>query len=313
MTDTDERLLTAAKLAEQARGEMDSSLNLHTHAGAVSDRGHRSVLSFLDDLPEWHDSDLAREVVPTVLTEEATTAVEDGDAERLANIVGVTEADLTGSSLRLPLQLDAHLTNNDATAFVAGVGNPNTGKTNLVALLAELRSASVDDLLVISNSRSWNRTDIVATSARDLTIACLEHRERPKFVFVDEGSTHFDARTNSREVATQFTPLAKRFAKIGVDVFATVGHTGKDLHPEVKRLVTLAFFKHSKKDVDFYKEWPADADMPTGRLFGGTVEELEPALDEPNPDDAAPWEWNLDPDLWSENLDWDGLLDQFRV
>jgi len=129
-------------------------------------------------------------------------------------------------------------------------------------------------------------------------------------VFVDEGSTHFDARTNSREVATQFTPLAKRFAKIGVDVFATVGHTGKDLHPEVKRLVTLAFFKHSKKDVDFYEEWPADADMPTERLFGGTVEELEPALDEPNPDDAAPWEWDLDADLWSENLDWDGLLDR---
>jgi hypothetical protein len=49
--------------------------------------------------------------------------------------------------------------------------------------------------------RSWSLTDRVVTSAHDLAVALLEERDRPKFVMVDEASTHFDARTNRREAA----------------------------------------------------------------------------------------------------------------
>ena len=309
---TDDRLLNAAKLAEQARGDLDGDDRLLPHTGAISDSVDRRALTFLEGVPDWAGSGLQRDVESALLTEEATTALLEGHAEQVSNITGVTEQELDGSTLRLALQLDEAMTNNEATAFIGGAGNPNTGKTNLVALLSELRRETTDDLLVISNSRSWDGTDVVVTSAYDLAVACLEHRDRPKFVFIDEGSTHFDARTNSREVAVQFTPLAKRFAKIGVDVFATVGHTGKDLHPEVKRLLTLAFFKYSKKEADFFGRWPADADMPTDQLFGGTVGELEPALSEPDPDDAAPWAWNLPEELFAKDLGWEELLQELR-
>jgi hypothetical protein len=181
-----------------------------------------------------------------------------------------------------------------------------------MSLLAELRSATVDDLLIISNSRTWPLTDKVVTSAHDLAVTCIKYRDRPKFVFIDEGSTHFDARTNSYEVAAQFSPLAKRMAKVNVDVFGTVFHTGKDCHPELKRLFTTAYFKHSKKEVDFFGNWPADSDKPTDQLFGGSLENLEPATAEPDPNDAAPWDWNLEPDLFALDLDWPDLLDELR-
>jgi hypothetical protein len=42
------------------------------------------------------------------------------------------------------------------------------------------------------------------------------------------------------------------------------------------------------EEVDYVENWPADSDAPTDRLFGGMVDELEPALEEPDPDDAAP-------------------------
>jgi len=310
--------LNASKLYEQAFGRLDTNRELHSHAGLPIDESHASNLSFVESClrDAGADHDLPRRLDDTELgqlldghfrTEAARQAVVNQHATALSYLVGVTEQDLDASALRLPLQLDEAMTNNDATAFVGGAGNPNTGKTNLVALLAELRSATVDDLLVISNSRSWPRTDIVVTSAYDLAVTLIEYRHRPKFVFIDEGSTHFDARTNRREVAVQFTPLAKRFAKLNVDVFGTVGHTGKDLHPELKRLLTLAFFKHSKKEVEFFENWPADADAPTDRLFGGMVEELEPALEEPDPDDAAPWAWDLEPDLFARDVGWDDL------
>jgi len=314
MPDLDEDLYTAAKLYEQVAGDLDGDRRLLDHAGLpVDDATHRH-LSFLESAleEEWSASRLASVAESTIVSGAASRAVSEGDATALSYLVGVTENELDGSSLRLPLQLNAAMDNNDATAFLGGAGNPNTGKTNFVALLVELRRATVDNLLVISNARTWPGTDELVTSAHDLAVTCLEYRDRPKFVFIDEGSTHFDARTHSREVAVQFTPLAKRFAKIGVDVFATVGHTGKDLHPEVKRLLTLAFFKTAKKSVDLYGNWPADADMPTERLFGGTVENLEAALDEPDPDDAAPWAWNLEAELFARDLDWPELLDRLR-
>ncbi|WP_256412385.1 hypothetical protein [Halorubrum rubrum] len=313
MTDVDEAMLTAAKLAEQLSGNIDTDRDLASGAG-VLDPDDIPASVFLDDLEPDIDggSELLSLVDRTQQSRQASRAIHSGNSQLLSHLVGITEQDLDASALRLPLRLDDLMTNNDATAFIGGAGNPNTGKTNLMALLAELRSATVDDLLVISNSRTWARTDLVVTSAHDLAVACIEHRDRPKFVFIDEGSTHFDARTKSYEVAAQFSPLAKRMAKVNVDVFGTVFHTGKDCHPELKRLFTTAYFKHSKKEVDFFADWPADADKPTDQLFGGTVENLEPAAVEPDPNDAAPWDWNLEPDLFSKDIEWEGLLDLLK-
>jgi len=313
MTDVDEGMLTAAKLAEQLSGNLDTDRDLASGAGALAPDDVASSV-FLDDIePDVEGKpELLSLVDRTQQSRQASEAIRSGNSMLLSHLVGITEQDLDASSLRLPLRLDEVMTNNDATAFIGGAGNPNTGKTNLMALLAELRSATVDDLLVISNSRTWDRTDIVVTSAHDLAVTCIEHRDRPKFVFIDEGSTHFDARTNSYEVAAQFSPLAKRMAKVNVDVFGTVFHTGKDCHPELKRLFTTAYFKHSKKEVDFFGNWPADADKPTDQLFGGTVENLEPANAEPDPNDAAPWDWNLEPNLFALDLDWPELLDELR-
>ena len=313
MGDSDEGMLTAAKLAEQLAGNIDTDRNLASGAGALApDDVATSV--FLEDIePDvTGHSELLSLVDRTLQSRQASEAIRSGNSLLLSHLVGITEQDLDASALRLPLRLDDMMTNNDATAFIGGAGNPNTGKTNLMALLAELRSATVDDLLVISNSRTWPLTDVVVTSAHDLAVTCIKHRDRPKFVFIDEGSTHFDARTNSYEVAAQFSPLAKRMAKVNVDVFGTVFHTGKDCHPELKRLFTTAYFKHSKKEVDFFENWPADSDKPTDQLFGGSVENLEPATAEPDPDDAAPWDWNLEPDLFALDLDWPDLLDELR-
>ena len=313
MGDSDEGMLTAAKLAEQLAGNIDTDRNLASGAGALAPDDVASSV-FLDDIePDvTGQSELLSLVDRTQQSRQASEAIRSGNSLLLSHLVGITEQDLDASALRLPLRLDDMMTNNDATAFIGGAGNPNTGKTNLMALLAELRSATVDDLLVISNSRTWPLTDVVVTSAHDLAVTCIKHRDRPKFVFIDEGSTHFDARTNSYEVAAQFSPLAKRMAKVNVDVFGTVFHTGKDCHPELKRLFTTAYFKHSKKEVDFFENWPADSDKPTDQLFGGSVENLEPATAEPDPDDAAPWDWNLEPDLFALDLDWPDLLDELR-
>lgn len=310
MTDLDERLLTAAKLREQASGNLDGDVDLHDHAGLLDDADDASVLSFLE-AADVDLGDLGDELRPTLQTREATEAVLNDEDTRLSNFVGVTEQDLSASQLSLLQRLQARMDNHGAPAFVTGAGNPNTGKTNSAVLLAELRRHHVDDLLVLSNLRSWSATDVVVTSAHDLALALLEHRECPKFVLLDECSTHMDARTNRREVAEQYTPVAKRYAKLNVDVEAAITHTGKDLHPERKALTTTAFYKSAPERAEFFDSWPRDADAPTDRLFGGEVDDLERSTGY-DADDAAPWNWNLRADLFGTDRDWPGLLDELR-
>lgn len=311
MTDSDERMLTAAKLAEQVRGGLESDVDLHAHAGLVDDPDHRTALSFLEGVDVWSRSSLRREALPTLLTEEATQAVLSGRHGQLSNFVGLTEAELTASEVRLLSQLSDALDNNGAPAFVSAAGNPETGKTNTMWLLVELRSHLLDDYLVVSNA-AGSLTDRRVTSMHDLVCTLIEERDRPKAVVLDEGSTHFDARTYSREVAQQFTPAAKRFAKLGVDLCGVICHTGKDLHPEAKRLTTLAFWKDSKTQAEFFGNWPADADTPIDPLFSGPVGDVEPTSVEYDPDDSAPWSWDLEPGLFESDHDWPGYLDLLR-
>jgi hypothetical protein len=313
MTEYDEELMTAAKLHEQVRGDLDGDDRLLSHTGLISDSKHRESLSFVETtFPEFGTTDLGNEVMATLSTAEATEALHSGADRRLSHIVGLTEQDVDGSTVRLVQNLQNSLENAGAPAFVTGAGNPNTGKTNTIALLAELRCVELSDLLVVSNVRTLSLTDVVVTSAHDLATTLIERRDRPKFVIVDEASTHFDARTYRREVATQWTPLAKRFAKIGVDACGLITHTGKDLHPEAKRLSTLSFFKIEKDVVEFFGRWPADADHPVDPLFGGPVENLESTGAEYDPDDAAPWNWNLEPELFTLDLGWSSLLDELH-
>jgi len=311
MTDVDEQVFTAAKLAEQVRGDLDTTLDLHRHAGVVADTDHAAALSFLEGVDGWSRSSLRSEVEPTLNTAEATRAVMDGRREQLATIVGLTEAELTASQMRLLSQLSAELDNHGAPAFVSVGGNPETGKTNAGWLLIELRKQLVDDLLVFSNA-AGSLTDIRVTSMHELTELLIEHRERPKAVLLDECSTHMDARTHSREVATQWTPVAKRMAKLGVDVQLNVVHSGKDYHPEGKRLTTLGVWKSEKTVAEFFSNWSADADRPSNPIFSGPVGELELTSVEYDPDDTAPWSWDLEQGLFEADRDWKGYLDQLR-
>lgn len=313
MTDVDEQLLTAAKLREQVRGGLDGDDRLLDHTGLVDTDEHRQVLSFCDDaVANWSDSSLSESVVSTLMTDSVTRAVVENNPSLLAFAVGVTEQDMEASQLSILARLNSEITNNDAPAFVTLAGNPNTGKTNTASLLVELRREFVEDLLVISNVRTWDLTDVVVTSAHDLAVSLLEYRDRPKAILLDEASTAFDARTHRHEVATQYTPLAKRYAKIGVDLEVAICHTGKDLHPERKRLTSLAAFKTDQKTAELYERWPADSESPADRLFTGDLEGIEPTSVDYEPDDAAPWSWDLDPDLFTLDVEWSELLEELR-
>lgn len=310
MTDTDENLLTAAKLREQVSGELEGDERLLDHAGLLDER-NLDTLTFLEEsLEDWNGSDLSHVVGKTWVNRAATAAIRNGDFALASYLVGVTETSWSGSSIEVSITLVEELRNNGAPAFVVGSGNPETGKTNTMFKLISLYDRVVDDLLVLSNSRTWDRCDIPITGMHELMVECLRQRDRRKVIVIDESSTHFDARTHRHEVASQWTPAAKRFAKIGVDVCGQICHTGMDFHPEAKRLCTLAYEKIDKKTVEWFSNWPGSTDYPSDSIFSGAVQDLEPYWGFYDSDEAAPWSWNLETDLFQLDLTWSGLLEK---
>ena len=320
MTEVDEKLLTLAKLREVVQGNIEADHRLYPHTGTVFDDADRSVMSFCESLNlgdgSFADTSLGQTITSKFETDAGTRAVLEELPGVASHLVGVTEQDLDASSMSLVVSLLDQLHNNGAPSWVSVAGDPKTGKTNTAFKLIELADRAgglvedvPEDLLVVTNAASWSRADHVVTSMHDLMVTLIEHRDRPKVVVIDEGSTHFDARTNNYEIASQWTPSAKRFGKIGVWSTIVIAHTGKDLHPEAKRLTTLALWKTAKDTAEFYDNWPADSDQPADQLFAGEVNPVEAAASDYDPDDAAPWNWNLRAELFSNNTDWSGLLD----
>jgi hypothetical protein len=176
-------------------------------------------------------------------------------------------------------------------------GLPETGKTNTSFLIARLWQHDNPDGLLVTNVRSLKIADAHVTGMLEL----VEYLTRPDVVdvpvllIVDEGSTHFDARRNRREVEMQWSPLAKRFAKLSVDSIV-IGHTLTDLHPEALRLGTLFLFKGEKTSAELYGTLD-----PSDRIFSDPVAMIEPVEEFParwyDPDDWSPWSWDLDPGL----------------
>jgi hypothetical protein len=322
MTDSDEGLLTVAKLREVIRGDLDGGDRLHDHAGVVPDDQDRAALSFVEsaiadtdavEANSFARTQLGSELAAKYETDAATRAVANGNGSLAAHLVGITEQDLNASSLTVTAELMQLLDSDGTLTTVLAAGRPNTGKSNTMFLLLGDMARIVfdDDLLVISNADSWDGSDLTVTSMHDLMLSLVEYRERPKTFVLDEASRHMDARTNSYEVASQWSPAIKSFSKLGVEACGAIGHTGKDVDPEAKRLTNLAFWKDAPEEATFYERWPAESDRPDGELFPGELSEIEPTLTSYDPDDVAPWSWDLDPDVWDYEFDtWSGFRDR---
>ncbi|TKX48010.1 hypothetical protein EXE49_16855, partial [Halorubrum sp. ASP121] len=116
MGNSDEGMLTAAKLAEQLAGNIDTERDLASGAGAL-DPDDVSASVCLDDLRGDFDRppELLSLVDRTQQSRQASEAIRSGNSLLRSHLVGITEQDLDASALRLPLRLDDVMTNNGAT------------------------------------------------------------------------------------------------------------------------------------------------------------------------------------------------------
>ena len=308
MTEVDESMLTAAKLAEQLAGRIDTDRELDPNAGTIPAEDMPTSV-FLNDLdPDvTGESELLDLVEKTQQSRMASEAIRSGNTMLLSNLVGITEQELEADQVSLVATLLEELGGTRLTTALLA-GEPNTGKTNFGWLLTQLAGEVYDELLVLSNARA-SAVDLRVATAHDLLSKLIEYKDVPKVVLIDEGSRHFDARHKSYEVSAQWTPIHKAMSKLGVAAVIAIGHTGKDVAPEVKRITSLAGWKTEKDVVELYNNWPADDDRPDDPLVAGEVTSLQKSDVIYDADDPAPWSWNLDPAVFDGDYSWSEMGD----
>jgi hypothetical protein len=316
--ETSDRTFSAAKLREHIRGNVKENNDLYSHTGILDPNSKsQEMLSFLESIYDPHHDDLphdlqATRAAETIRRSAASRHVGKEIEDTPAFAVGMTEREVEISQARAFGKIQSSILNNGAPYTTVFFGGMNTGKTSMACLyvelwkdLASLKYNTNLDPVVISNAASLEVADYVAQDIsrfRELVFGSDEWFESdgetgeppvidpntPTFWLFDECSTHLDARTNSYEVANQYTPLLKRFAKVNVDA-AHIGHSGLDVHAELRRptIITEFIFKTGLKTADIYNSM--DDDRGTDQKYELTeIPDTSLNLD---PDDFAPWSW----------------------
>jgi len=306
----------SAKLRDFVRGRVNDNEDLYYHTGVVPPGTDSSdLLSFMESVYDA-DDDLPRRLKDTVAARDLRNqAATDHVGEHVDNIpayaVGVTEKDVSMQSHHAFSKLQKSLHNNGAPYIGVMFGSPNSGKTNFALTYIQLWRELVelkynhDSPVILSNLESFTPADHYVPDYETLrnllfgdetyfetggakgTPPTIEP-ETPCFWLFDECSTHLDARTHRHPVATYYTPLLKRFAKVNVDAMH-IGHSGLDIHPELRRhtISTEFIFKRDLTDADIY----AKMDDDEGKDKKYHLQEIPETDLHYSPDDFSPWAW----------------------
>jgi hypothetical protein len=154
-------------------------------------------------------------------------------------------------------------------------GDMGTGKTDFAIFLAELWKRQ-NSGLVGSNIETLEQKDDFIERFDDLQ-DWIQGPGEKLFIF-DEASSHASGYgSDAGKVTKHFRQLLRTFRKNGANLLI-IGHTGKDVHPDVRRLATDIIHKESKSEATIYNY-----------IEDGTPEDQKGGLE-----GIEPTAWNFD-------------------
>lgn len=288
---------SAAQLRELLKKE--GGIDALQDAGLLTESEVALLDSFIqhysptDEAYYAEDHPLFKRLLRRATSQNIREAVEKGNVSQMKFASGVVNSSNDISGVDLYERLRDFITR---TAGVTTIyGHMGTGKTDLAMLLAELWKRATGGV-VASNVRSAKEVDYEVTDVdtlHEFINGDLDgvSKETPKLFIGDEFSSHASGYAHDRaKVEQNLSSTLKLMRKAGVSVII-IGHTGVDIHPDVRRL-SKTVWKDSKKNATVYEE--IENGDPEGELFsldkipetGWTYDTLE----------ETDWDWCLDDD-----------------
>lgn len=285
-----------------ARGDLAEvdHRDVYPFAGLIEDPEIRDYLAFCaevydpaDDMPSsFWETDYAQKILRKWASHTLTRAIQEGSIEQIEFVTGWPQYDSDVSGLHAIQKLEDWLLYSERCKCIYLAAHMGNGKTDLAHLFMEVvehRSAHDSDLAdaeIRCNIPSSDYETITDYETFKEWVESGEHGENRWFIF-DEASSVLSGYSHDRAAVEQLiSHLVKLARKYGVN-FLIIGHTGKDLHADLRRLCDYVT-KPSLKTARFYAT-VNDSAEGVGHLFD--LDALPATRVEFRTDDEAPWSW----------------------
>lgn len=253
-----------AKLRTLQRGQTERETPVDEFVGPVVDDEIRQLMTrmeraFRSNGETFRGTQMYRDLLHEGANEGVQYALEHRQDYIISNTVGETSETTDLSGLRTTRKLRQAITRPAYVAYIYGqMGN---GKTDFALLLSEVwrdeREAEGYDVELASNVKTWERAETV-TEYDELTDwmgtedGTDPENSRRLFVF-DEASSHASGYSgDANETRENLGKLVNLMRKHGTSMII-IGHTGKDVHPDVLRKSTHIIRKKGLKEAEIYR------------------------------------------------------------
>jgi hypothetical protein len=289
-----------SELREYSQGNLDTDRSdVHPVAGLVDDDVVRSYMVFCAEQydPEprmpasYWGSQHAQRLLRQHGTEAAQTALSSGDLSRAEYLTGWQDYDADVSGLKAAQQLEDWLLFSERVKVCYLAGHMGEGKTDFAHLMVEVvrhRSQRHHDLDAADVRTNIPSSELPSITDYDRFREWVEDGsvDSNRWFIFDEASSQLTGYSHDRaEVEQLVSSLVKRARKSGCN-FILIGHTGMDLHADLRRLADYVE-KPSLKSARFYSSVKRGDGV--GHLFDlGGLPETSLQYDTA---DEAPWDW----------------------
>lgn len=251
-------------------------------APLIEDRDTLDYLNHLEstiDEPIW-ETKMGKKIIRKSANESVWKAVQQESLSAMSAHRGFPYSSNVGGTRRL---LD--LTDRIEDGYISYIyGDMGTGKTDFAIFLAELWKRQ-NSGLVGSNIQSLEQKDDFIERFDDLE-DWIQAPSEKLFIF-DEASSHASGYgSDAGNVTKYLRQLLRTFRKNGANLLI-IGHTGKDIHPDIRRLATDIIHKESKSEATLYNY----VEDGTPEDQKGSLDGIEPTAWSFDTKEESRWFW----------------------
>jgi len=254
---------------------------------------HRNPAKNDEDKTQFWDTEWASRRLEQQATDMATDAVGAGNVSQMEFVTGMPEYESDVSGLHALQDMEHWLLDSEEIKVTYLADYMGTGKTEFVHLCAEVvefRSSRRDDLAGAEFVANIPTSDFPTITGWDDFKTWVEKGsiDSNRWAIIDEGSQMLTGYSDDREAVERLmSRLVKLARKHGVNLII-IGHTGMDLHADLRRLCDYVE-KPSQKTARVYLS--VKRGQGAGHLFD--LDGLPPARDYGfESDDEAVWSWD---------------------
>lgn len=290
----------------EAKQTIEKSEKLHDHT-ALLDQDSREfeILNYLEnnfndilkiarnkniEIPtKLKESKFYKDLLKNQTSKYISKAVADSNVSVVKRITGkkIHETDISG--LKTLRKMKNRLKEDVYIAYI--MGKMGTGKTDFALLLAEIYKYDLNGS-VGSNISSCTETKYI--SELDELKSWLESNSSHKLFIFDDASNFASGHAKSKaKVEKKFLDLLRNFRKNKADLII-IGHSGKDIHKEIRSHVVDFIKKHdgNKKKASFY----SNIKNRELRKLQFTVNNIPETNFDFDTNEKAKWNWNIETD-----------------